>query len=493
MSLGQSIRSGVKWLAFGKIGNRLFEFAFGVALARLLVPADFGMIATIQIFTGFVGMFVAGSMGQSLIRAKQADANDFTAVFTLQLAVGACVYAGFFVTAPLIARFFDNPLYADLVRVSALTFLLRPLVTMRNAWLNRAMDFKSRTLVDVATGLFGGVVSVALALAGLGVWSLTLAGLIGALFNYVWLVRLTPLRMKLNFDAETMRKHAGYGAKIVGNDVVNYMRSQSRILALSKLAGPTFLGLFNKAESLSRLPNQVLMAPTMEPLFRAMSTQQDDLDQVKYLFYRAIALLMAYTAPAYVLLWWIAGPFIEVVYGAKWTEASAPMSVLVLAGFFLNVALPCSTLLAVRDLLGKEMVATALNIPLLLGASVFGLRWGLEGAAWGVVLAQAVLAVQFYAIALKAIPTRAADLLRSVTPGLVVAALTCAPLSVAHFALDGLDRSRPGVYLIVMSVIGMGCAIAAFLLLPFQEMRGESDRWRAFASDRWSALTRRRP
>ena len=70
MSLGQSIRSGVKWLAFGKVGNRLFEFAFGVALARLLVPADFGMIVTIQIFTGFVGMFTAGGMGQSLIRAK---------------------------------------------------------------------------------------------------------------------------------------------------------------------------------------------------------------------------------------------------------------------------------------------------------------------------------------------------------------------------------------------------------------------------------------
>ena len=58
MTLGQGIRSGVKWLAFGKVGHRLFEFAFGVALARLLVPADFGMVATIRIFTGFVGLAV---------------------------------------------------------------------------------------------------------------------------------------------------------------------------------------------------------------------------------------------------------------------------------------------------------------------------------------------------------------------------------------------------------------------------------------------------
>jgi O-antigen/teichoic acid export membrane protein len=57
-------------LALGNIGNRFLEFAFGVILARLLVPANFGMIVTIQVFTGFVGMLISGGMGQSLIHAK---------------------------------------------------------------------------------------------------------------------------------------------------------------------------------------------------------------------------------------------------------------------------------------------------------------------------------------------------------------------------------------------------------------------------------------
>ena len=122
------------------------------------------------------------------------------------------------------------------------------------------------------------------------------------------------------------------GAKIVGNDFVNYLRAQSRTLILSKMAGPAFLGLFNKAESLSRLPNQLLMSPTMEPLFRAMSKAQGNLDQTKYLYYRAVTLLMAYTLPAYALLWWIAEPFITFVYGPKWIESGAPMSILTLAG-----------------------------------------------------------------------------------------------------------------------------------------------------------------
>jgi teichuronic acid exporter len=482
MSLGQSIRSGVKWLAFGKVGNRLFEFAFGIALARLLVPADFGMIVTIQIFTGFVGMFTAGGMGQSLIRAKEANENDFTAVFTLQLAVGVLVYLGFFVTAPLIAWFFEDPLYTDLVRVSALSFLLRPLVTMRNAWLNRAMDFRSRTLVDVATGFFGGIVSVSLALLGFGVWSLTISGLIGALFNNFWLSRLIPFRPRLNIDLGAMRKHAGYGAKIVGTDFIDYLRNQSKVLIMSKLAGATFLGLFNKAESLSRLPNQVLMSPTMEPLFRAMSKTQDDLDQVKHLFYRAITLLMAYTAPAYVLLWWIAEPLITVVYGPKWIEAGAPMSILTLVGFFLNVALPSSMLLAVRNRLGKEMLATAINIPVMAAACAIGLRWGLQGVAWGLLFTQAVFAAQLYGLVLKALPTRPGDLARAVAPGIVLGALMFAALALIDQALGDWNQTRPGTYLVVMSVLGGGFAVSAFLLLPLPALRTESMRWRELAA-----------
>lgn len=491
MNLGESIRSGVKWLAFGKVGNRLFEFAFGVALARLLVPADFGMIATIQIFTGFVGMFVAGGMGQSLIRAKQADLNDFTAVFTLQLATGIVVYLTFFACAPLIARFFDEPLYTDLIRVSALSFLLRPLVAMRNAWLNREMQFKSRTLVEVSTAFFGGALAVLLAMLGLGVWSLVISGLIAALFNNFWLSRLTPFTPRLNIDVPTMRKHAGFGAKIVGTDFIEYLRGHSKTLILSKLAGPSFLGLFNKAETLSRLPNQFLMSPTMEPLFRAMSKSQDNLDQVKYLFYRAITLLMAYTGPAYVLLWWTAEPFITFVYGPKWSDAGAPMSTLTVVGFFLNFALPSSVLLAVRNRLTGEMVATAINIPIMATACFVGLQWGLVGAAWGVVLAQSIHAMQLYALVLKAIPTKAADLLRAAAPGLTLAGLTFAFLALVDAALGDRRTTQPLIYLLAMWTLGGAFAVAAFFTVPLPALRSEAARWRTIVVDTLASALRR--
>ena len=103
MNLGQSIRTGAKWLMIGNTGNAILQFGFGVALARLLVPADFGMIITIQVFTGFVGMVTSGGMGQALIRAKEVRQEDFNAVLTLQLAIGLLIYTGFFLSSPWFA------------------------------------------------------------------------------------------------------------------------------------------------------------------------------------------------------------------------------------------------------------------------------------------------------------------------------------------------------------------------------------------------------
>ena len=92
--------------------------------------------------------------------------------------------------------------------------------------------------------------------------------------------------------------------------MLKHFKEQSINLILSKLAGPGFLGLFNKAESLARMPNRLITPPTSQTVFRAMSKVQDDLDQTKYMFYRTITLLLVYISPFLVGLWWVAEPFV---------------------------------------------------------------------------------------------------------------------------------------------------------------------------------------
>jgi teichuronic acid exporter len=478
MSLGQSIRSGAKWVLLGNVGNRFLEFAFGVILARLLVPADFGMIVTISVFTGFVGMFSSGGMGQSLIRAKTADENDFTAVFTLQLAIGVLVYLAFFVTAPWVAHFFDNPLYTDLIRVSTLSFLLRPFFVMRTAWLNREMDFKSQSVLRIASGLLTGVASSLLAWAGVGVWSLALSGLLASLFNNIWLALITPIKLRINPNFVTMRKHSNYGFMLVANDFMLYLRKEGKNLVLSKMAGPDFLGLFNKGESLSRLPNDLLMPATMQPVFRAMSKVQDDLGQVKYLFYRTITLIMVYTIPIYVLIWWIAAPFINVVYGHKWLTAAEPIRVLVISGIFLNIIYPCGTVLASQNRLKQELWAQSINFPVMIAACIIGMNWGLKGVAWGVLISQLLQAIYFYILILRTLPTRLQDLITAMFPGTILSTLMFAVLAIAHVLLGAIKCGSTPLYLTAMLTIGGLCYASTFLLIPIPALKSEADRWR---------------
>lgn len=492
MNLGQSIRSGVKWLVAGKLSSRILEFAFGIALARLLVPADFGMVATVSALTGFVGLITSGGMGQSIVRAKSADEQDFNAVFTLQLALGVAVYAAFFFAAPLIADYFHDPLYTDLIRVSALTFMLRPFLNMRGSWLTREMQFKQTTVLGFIAGLLSGILSCLMAWAGFGVWSLIVSGLAGAMIYNAMLTRVTPLRLRFRLDLERLRKHTGYGAKITINDLLGYLIQESKNLVISKLSGPAFLGLFNKGESLSRLPNQLVMSATMQPLFRAMSKIQDDLDTTRYMFHRAITLLSAYTLPLYVGLWWVAEPFILVVYGEKWVAASEAMRILVMMGVCLNILGPCGVLLDAQNRLTQEMFALLVRLALTILAIYFGVRWGLTGVAWALVLTTLFSTVYYYILVARTIPTGASDLIRSLLPGLSLATLLFVALTAVDHLLGTARSEHPAVYLLTMTAAGALVYSTAFLFIPIKAISSEAERWRQLLNGRLELLFRPR-
>jgi len=478
MDLGQSIRTGVKWLIIGNTGNRFLEFAFGVVLARLLVPADFGMIITIQVFTGFVSMLSSGGMGQALIRAKKVDHNDFNAVLTLQLAMGILIYTAFYLSAPWFAVYFENPVYEYLLPVSTLVFLMKPFIFMRTSWLTREMDYRKRAITDIISMIATGISSILMAWYGFGVWSLTLSGLVGMLTRNILLARATPLELRLNFDVRIMRRHSTYGSKIIANDFLGNITEKATQLIISKLAGPAFLGLFNKADSLHRLPFWTLGRPVSQTTFRAMSKTQDDLDQTKYMFYRVITLLAVYILPFYSVLWWTAEPFIGLIYGEKWLPASEPLQILTMAGLFYIISRPCGVLLMAQNRLTQEMLAQAVVLVIAVIACLVGLKWGLVGVSWGMLATQVIKTIYFYILAYRTIPTRLTDLAKALAPGLALNCILFLVLLLVDLYSNQFRMTSPAIYILAMATAGLLAYSAAFFLLPIPDLETEVARWR---------------
>ena len=217
MSQGQTVRGGSTWVFAGGIGIQTLSFVFGVILARLLVPADFGALVTIQVFTGLVGYIAGGGMGQALVQSRQASNEDYQMVFTLQLIIGIVVYAGFFLFSPLIAVWFDNPLYSSLLKLSALSFILRPFVNVPNSKLFREMRFKEGTFIQIFTLLVSSGTSIALAYQGYGVWSLVWGGLVSAFLGVFIVIPVSGWSPGFRFDFARARELATYGFKVSAN------------------------------------------------------------------------------------------------------------------------------------------------------------------------------------------------------------------------------------------------------------------------------------
>lgn len=479
MSSSQTVRSSSKWLVSTNLVLRAAEFLVGIVLARLLVPADFGMMVTVQIFTGFVGLFASGGMGQALVRASTVTERDFNVAFTIQLGIGALILLSFYVIAPQFAVWFGDPLYEPLLRLSAVTFLIRPLMTLHLTWLQREMRFKETAVRSVFSTAISSTVSVILAARGFGVWSLLAGGLCSGFASYVLVRHLTPMRPRLDYDRALAKRHGSYGFKIVLNELISYVRGQTANFIITKMASAGAVGVFNKADSLSKLPFTIISGPIYQPVFREMSKVQDEPDKIKYLFFRMVSLLLLYTLPLYIGLWWLAKPFIVAVYGEHWLETADVLEIIAPLGFLYCLGHPAGAVLAAADRLGREMIVHTVTWLLVAVGVYFGLDRGIEGAAWGVVASQIYSNLHMYWLATRCFDTRFKDVAAAFGPALVLNAILIAALVTVHFAFPvGYAERTPQVYLIVSAVVGGFAYGAAFLFLPLLPVAEEAQRWR---------------
>lgn len=475
MSQAPSFRRGVAWIFAGNTGSQALSFLFGVALARLLAPEAFGMLLTIQIFTGLAGFVSGAGMGQALVRARTTVRADYDVVFTLQLAIGVAIYGVFFLAAPWFAAWYDTPLYADLMRVSALTFLLRPFNNIPASMLYRAMRYREQALLNIASLVVGNTLSIAMALAGYGVWSLILSGLIGTLFTIPILMLLARWRPRFSGDFARGREIVRYGILVTANDLVHYLRSQASLFILSRAFNPASVGLFNKGSSLAHMPHAFITGSVYHVLFRSMAAEQDDLDKCRYMFYRSVTLVALYATPFYVGLAWLALPLVRGVYGEAWSEAAVPLAILTLAWPFWLMDNLSGAVLAAHDWLDRELPIQIAALVLLVLSVWAGTRYGLAGAAAGVVLTAVFSGLALHRLAIQCLHARWRDFALALVPSAVLNGILVATLYLADMAYAGVHDL---VYVAAMTCTGGAVYGLGFLYLPLSALQTEQIRWK---------------
>ncbi len=479
MNLGDVIRGGVRWVVAGKLVVDSLQFALSIALARLLMPSDFGLLVTVQIFTGVAGFVAGGGMGQALVQSPTIESRDTHVVFTAQLLVCCAIYVVLFATSPAFAVWFSEPLYEDLMRVSALTFLIRPFANVPNSLLHREMRYKAKAFINFGVLATTGVTSISLALLGFGVWSLVLGGIAGGLMNVILATISSGWRPRLALDLAVLKKYANYGVKVSMNDIVEYLRRQSGNFTVSRFIGTEAVGLFNKAVALNDKPRGVLSGSAYGVVFRALSKIQENRDQSKYIYLRTLTLVSTYALPFYVGLWWVAESFIVNVYGHHWAGAAPILKILVFTALLEIINNQSGAVSAARHMLGRELAIQLISWALLILAIVIGYRWGIEGIAWAVVANSLPTTLLMARLACRELRVSAVEVWRAVSPALILNTILALSLwATSTQLLAGKLEAHSPVYLLVMSITGGLAYGAAFLFLPIASLRKEATRWK---------------
>jgi len=167
------------------------------------------------------------------------------------------------------------------------------------------------------------------------------------------------------------------------------------------------------------------------------------------------------------------------VYGAKWLEVIAPLQILVVSGFFFNILFPCARLLDARNLLSQEMVVLVVRLVVVTLGCVLGLRWGLKGVAWGILISHVFASSSLYYLVCRAIRTNVSDLIRAITPAFILNSMLFFFLTTIDFLFRHYELGSQVYYLVAMTALGAVFYGVAFLVIPIPSTQSETDRWRS--------------
>jgi len=377
---GRSVRGGMLTLT-SQGAQFLIQSVATVVLARLLVPAEYGLVAMVTAITGLGQAFADLGLSEATIQHPEISHEQVSTLFWINVGIGAGLMSITAALAPLLAWFYREPRLVNITLVCSLTFLIGGLRVQHDALLRRQMRFISLAIRDVTSYAIAVPFAIVLAWRGASYWALVALPLT---LNFTgmaitWLLaRWIPGPPRRN---ASVRSLISFGGSVAASYLVlNVTRSADSILiGWHWGAGP--LGLYSRAYNLLMLPVRQLGTPARAVAVPAFSRVQDDPERLARYYLRAVNVIMWVSAPIFGYLFVAADPVIVLTLGSRWREA-APVFQL-LAIFALGQLLMDATVwLFVSRGKSLRLLQMALVLaPIMIGSYALGLPFGIRYVA----------------------------------------------------------------------------------------------------------------
>jgi len=330
MSLRSQAISGFRWTASMKIVSQIVTWAITIIVIRLLSPEDYGLLAMATVFVSFLAMFSELGLGAAVVQMIDLDERLLRRVFFVVLAIHFSLAALLMLMAPLIAAFYDEPRVIPVIRVLAIQFILVGFAVIPDALIQRRMEFRNRSLLELSGAIIASCITLAMAFSGAGVWALVAGSILSQIWKTAGINWLSPFRHWPEFSLQGLRSLLRFGGHISAAQVFWMLYSQVDLLICAKLLGKEVLGFYSVAMHLASLPSQRISGLVNQVAFPTFSRMQNDLHSVSVNVVLGVRILSFFAFPVLWGMSCIAPEMVEVILGGHWSPSVVPLQVLTL-------------------------------------------------------------------------------------------------------------------------------------------------------------------
>ena len=388
MSLTNRTLGGLMWTAWGRGSHVVLQVLALAVLARFLAPADFGVVSAALVVVGFSTIVTQIGLGPALVQRATLEPRHIETAFStsvvLGLVLGMAVWAG----APLAARFFDMPDVQPVLRALAWLFPLHGIATVPESLMKRDLRFRwlaNRDILSYGIGYVG--VSVALAVAGFGVWSLVWGHIAQAVARTGILLWSSPPRVHSLGERAAFRELMYMGGGFTVAKAATYAAQQGDNLVIGGTLGPAALGFYGRAYQLMNAPSYGLGGLLDAVLFPTLAKIQHDSRRLATAFRRGTALIALAVLPVSAVLLILAPEVVQVVLGPRWAAVVPPFQILALGMLFRTSFKMSDSLSRSAGVVYRRAWRQVLYALAVLAGAWIGQHWGISGVAWGVLAA----------------------------------------------------------------------------------------------------------
>jgi len=397
---------GIFYTAISKYSGVIITIVITAILARLLTPAEFGVVALVTVFIGFFNLLGDLGIGPAIVQTRDLTKEDIESIFTFSAVMAFILALIFFLSGNMVSSFYEEPELIPLVRLLSISVFFNILSIVPRALNKKELRFKQMGMVTVGVQTLAGVLAIILAINGFSYYSIVFQNILTGFLLFALFYYLYPVAARFRINKAPLKRIAAFSTYQFAFNFINYFSRNLDNILIGKYLGPAALGFYNKSYTLMQLPVSNLthvITPVLHPI---LAKHQNDKKIIYNSYKRVVKILAGIGFPVSVFLYFSASDLILVMFGPQW-EMSVPVFKILALTVGIQVCL--SSTGSIFQATGRTdllFLTGALSAILMISGISYGVFIGesLEDVGYGLILAFTISFFQgFYLLINKAL------------------------------------------------------------------------------------------